>query len=322
MWTKDPAALRIDEVVFCPSGVRSPDDESPTGYDLPAIPLAGEWKFKAFPAEPRPVDPSSPSSWDIAACHNGMVAPLFGMAAKGAIWYQGCSDVGSEALYGREFPAMVEAWRRGFAHDGAGFPVYLVQLAAFKETHAEPFDSAWARMRWTQMKLGETVPHCGTAVALDVGAHNDIHPKDKKTVGERLARLALARSYGRKGVEGEAGPIPRAGALGVIDNASRELVRQRIVDSQDAGGRSVAISFWNGKLATSDGGPAKGFQLVDADGKAVWADASIGDFEVCVSIPEGFVPTRVRYAWDVYPDCNLVNDAGLPCGPFELEIKP
>ncbi len=322
MWTKDASALSIR------GSWRYCRDMTIDGQNCLAmvreeldIPLAGEWKFKAFPAEPRPKDLSGSGAWDIAGCHNGMIAPLFGMAAKGAIWYQGCSDVGSADLYARQFPAMVSAWREGFVHDDAGFPVYLVQLAAFKETHAEPIDSAWARMRWTQMRLGETVPHCGTAVAIDVGDHRDIHPKDKKTVGERLARLALARTYGREAVV-EAGPIPRAGELGVIENTSRELVRQRIVDSPDAGGRSVAISFWNGTLATSDGGPAKGFQLVDADGKAVWTEAAIDDFDVRVSIPEGFVPTRVRYAWDDYPDCNLVNGEGLPCGPFELEIEP
>ena len=184
-WKNAPAGMSVsvslaqDEIVTEECIVESSSTRT--------IPLAGEWKFKAFPAEPRPVDPSSPSSWDIAACHNGMVAPLFGMAAKGAIWYQGCSDVGHADLYAKQFPAMVGAWREGFVHDDAGFPVYLVQLAAFKEAHTEPLDSAWARMRWTQMRLGETVPHCGTAVAIDVGDHRDIHPKDKKTVGERLA---------------------------------------------------------------------------------------------------------------------------------------
>ena len=318
LWTKDASALGIrGSWRYCRDMVIDGHEVNAMVREELDIPLAGEWKFKAFPAEPRPVDPSSPSSWDIAACHNAMVAPLFGMAAKGAIWYQGCSDVGSADLYAKQFPAMVGAWREGFVHDDAGFPVYLVQLAAFKETHAEPLDSAWARMRWTQMQLGETVPHCGTAVAIDVGDHGDIHPKDKKTVGERLARLALARTYGFDR-SCDAGPIPRIGELGVVDNATREPIRPALVETP--AGRTLEIGFWNGTLATSDGGPAKGFQLVDADGKAVWTDASIDNFKVCVSIPEGFVPTRVRYAWDDYPDCNLVNDAGLPCGPFELEI--
>ena len=335
------------------------------------VPLAGEWKFKAFPAEPRPVDPSSPSSWDIAACHNAMVAPLFGMAAKGAIWYQGCSDVGSADLYAKQFPAMVGAWREGFVHDDAGFPVYLVQLAAFKETHAEPLDSAWARMRWTQMQLGETVPHCGTAVAIDVGDHGDIHPKDKKTVGERLARLALARTYRRPGLVRNVFPVPVSARLQQAEDpnptwnadtgfdgteirisfdgkvllraadgeesrekeSSDEIVHRPIPNAEDTI-RDLPISVE--KIDQRDpfkGDMIRGFEV--SDGKTTrrvpaivrenphvkaWPFLRVVD----LPLPGGLDRTNlcVRYAWDDYPDCNLVNDDGLPCGPFELEIEP
>ena len=340
LWTKDSSALRLD-LWECYGGDDPQWFDGDTGEEvppidpkLPSIPLAGEWKFKAIPAEPRPVDPSSPSSWDIAACHNGMVAPLFGMAAKGAIWYQGCSDVGNADLYAKQFPAMVGAWRKGFVHDDAGFPVYLVQLAAFKETHAEPIDSAWARMRWTQMRLGETVPHCGTAVAIDVGAHGDIHPKDKKTVGERLARLALARTYGRPDVV-EAGPIPDPLVMEPGDRFGC-TVHNGGVDSE---GRDVVdaclyIGFRNDKggLKARGGGLIRGFQAkidgvwtaVEADEHAYYPESG----ETCLvqlALPPNTDPesvTAVRYAWDDYPDCNLVNGDGLPCGPFELEIEP
>jgi len=312
-WKNDPAGMRL--------GLVAGDPAESFGLD---IPLAGEWKFKAFPAEPRPNDPSSPSSWDIAACHNGMVAPLFGMAAKGAIWYQGCSDVGNADLYAKQFPAMVGAWRKGFVHDDAGFPVYLVQLAAFKETHAEPIDSAWARMRWTQMRLGETVPHCGTAVAIDVGDHRDIHPKDKKTVGERLARLALARTYGRKDVV-EAGPIP-------VPPVGRKVYGNG-VDPEDGKPHhelSLFVDFKNADgLRAPNDESIRGFE---AKIGGVWTKVEASDAG-CVrdgkELPRLELPlprdtdpesvTAVRYAWDDYPDCNLVNGEGLPCGPFELK---
>ena len=340
LWTKDSSALRLD-LWECYGGDDPQWFDGDTGEEvppidpkLPSVPLAGEWKFKAFPAEPRPVDPSSPSSWDVAACHNGMVAPLFGMAAKGAIWYQGCSDVGSADLYAKQFPAMVGAWREGFVHDDAGFPVYLVQLAAFKETHPEPIDSAWARMRWTQMRLGETVPHCGTAVAIDVGDHRDIHPKDKKTVGERLARLALARTYGRPDVV-EAGPIPDPLVMEPGDRFGC-TVHNGGVDSE---GRDVVdaclyIGFRNDKggLKAREGGLIRGFQAkIDGVWTAVEADEHVyypESGETCLvqlALPPNTDPesvTAVRYAWDDYPDCNLVNGEGLPCGPFELEIEP
>ena len=332
MWTKDASALSIR------GSWRYCRDMTIDGQNCLAmvreeldIPLAGEWKFKAFPAEPRPKDLSGSGAWDIAGCHNGMVAPLFGMAAKGAIWYQGCSDVGNADLYARQFPAMVGAWRKGFVHDDAGFPVYLVQLAAFKETHADPFDSAWARMRWTQTKLGETVPHCGTAVALDIGDHRDIHPKDKKTVGERLARLALARTYGRPDVV-EAGPIPDPLVMKPGDRFGC-TVHNGGVDSE---GRDVVdaylyIGFRNDKggLKAREGGLIRGFQAkIDGVWTAVEADEHVyypESGETCLvqlALPPNTDPesvTAVRYAWDDYPDCNLVNGEGLPCGPFELK---
>ena len=227
---------------------------------------------------------------------------------------------------------MVGAWRKGFVHDDAGFPVYLVQLAAFKETHAEPLDSAWARMRWTQMQLGETVPHCGTAVAIDVGDHRDIHPKDKKTVGERLARLALARTYGRPDVV-EAGPIPDPLVMDPGDRFGY-TVHNGGVDSE---GRDVVdaylyIGFRNDKggLKAREGGLIRGFQAkINGVWTAVEADEHVyypESGETCLvqlALPPNTDPesvTAVRYAWDDYPDCNLVNGDGLPCGPFELEV--
>ena len=264
---------------------------------LAPVPLAGTWRASAFAFDPRPVsgevDCRIPT-----ACYNAMLHPLFPLALKGAIWYQGCTDVNMAPRYASYFRAMAADWRAHFTHPD-GLPIYLVQLAAYLDTHDEPLDSRWAAMRWVQMRLGETVERCGTAVAIDVGDHGNIHPKDKKTVGERLARLALVRTYGRTDLV-EAGPVPL--------RAERR-------------GGCVAVAFKNAAgLATSDGGPVRGFQLVDGAGKAVWAEARTEGEAVLVSVPPGFEAARVRHAWDDYPVCNLVNGAALPCGPFELDI--
>lgn len=278
-----------------------PDLIALTLADGTTIPLAGEWRYEAFRFDPRPKD-GDVSSWTPTACYNAMLHPLFPLALKGAIWYQGCSDVGRGGeLYERTFRAMAADWRGHFTHPD-GMPIYIVQLAAFRETHANPINSAWADMRWAHMRLGETLAKSGTAVTIDIGHHTDIHPKDKKTVGERLARLALARTYGIEGIV-EAGPIP---------NTASTL--------SEAGG-SVVVTFKNAAgLTTRDGGPLKGFQLVAADGKTVWAEAAIDGETVAVAVPEGMTPVKVRYAWDDYPVCNLVNGEDLPCGPFELGI--
>lgn len=264
------------------------------------VPLAGPWKYLLPDGEPtkRPESFDSFSNPNVdSACYNAMIRPLFPMAIKGAIWYQGCSNVGRAAEYERLFPAMLADWRAGFS--GGEFPFYAVQLASFQQTHEKPYDSNWARMRWTQAKMADSVPHYDFATALDVGEHGDIHPKDKKTVGERLAKLALAHDYGFNDLEFSG---PRAKAGSIVDN-------------------EVVLYFTHAEgLATTDGEPVKGFQLVDATGKAVWVQANIEGDKILLTIPEEFVPTMVRHAWDEYPLRNLVNAAGLPCGPFEIEL--
>ncbi len=262
--------------------------------------LAKEWRFSANKASisGKPENLATPSANSYSACYNGMFIPIFPMAVKGAIWYQGCSNVGGEPLYFKLFNAMVDDWRANLT--GGDFPVYLVQLAAFRETHAEPRDSAWARMRWVMTQLGETVKNSGTAIAIDVGDPTDIHPKDKKTVGERLARLALNRTYGRQDIV-EAGPIPTG-----------------VAKAEDG----VVVSFKNSAgLKTSDGAAVSGFQIVDGVGKAAWAPATINGETIVVSVPDGIEVSTVRFAWDDYPVCNLVNGADLPCGPFQFDVK-
>ena len=275
-------------------------------------------------AEPAPgKKPPQLSFWTPAASYNAMLHPLFPMAIKGAIWYQGCSDVNRPDLYEKLFRALVADWRAHFTHPD-GFPIFLVQLASILSPHDEPVESNWAWMRWTQMRLGETIDKCGTAVTIDNVDPNDMHPKDKKTVGERLARLALVRAYAEtnrdervtavKGRDGrvthreysqdwlvEAGPIP--------------------LKAECKDGR-VVISFKNAEgLKTSDGGRLKGFQLKeDGAGFCFWQGYVSGK-TVTIRIPDDFKPVLVRYAWDEAPDCNLVNGEDLPCGPFELTVQ-
>ena len=153
-------------------------------------------------ADPAPGSkPPKVTFWTPAASYNAMLHPLFPMAMKGAIWYQGCSDVNRPDQYEKLFRALAADWRGHFTHPD-GFPIFLVQLASIDAMHGEPVESNWAWMRWTQMRLGETIDKCGTAVIIDIDEHKEMHPKDKKTVGERLARLALVRAYGAQRPDG------------------------------------------------------------------------------------------------------------------------
>jgi sialate O-acetylesterase len=275
------------------------------GSKVVTIPLADkEWNYKEFKIDyhNRPSNFDNVSPYSHSACYYGMMSPLFPMSVKGAIWYQGCSNVHNPVGYVKFFDAMVKDWRHNFT--GGDFPVYVVQLAAFMGTHEEVFDSAWARFRWMQYNLEKDLENVGTIVTIDVGDHADIHPKDKQTVGERLAQLAALRTYA---VEGETDTRPNP------EFASKSNGK-------------VLVRFSCETLGAVDGAAKiKGFQLAGEDGVYYWAQAEISNASpntVEVSCEAVAAPTKVRYAWDDYPACNLISTAkGYPCGPFELEVE-
>ena len=285
------------------------------GDGAPALSLAGEgWRRLAGPSlaeNPEPKDPTKTGAFPNvpAACYNGMLSPLFPMAVRGAIWYQGCSNVGRHEQYKTLLPVVIGEWRAGFTSADGLFPFYIVQLAAYRDTHEQPIESGWAAMRWAQTQIGLSVPNSGTAVAIDVGDHGDIHPKNKRAVGERLAALALAQTYGRK--DQALSPVPADDVTLASGNSAQVAVR--FVDPV------------SGKPAALKPGAVKGFQI-SKDGKAFeWTEATAEGDAVTIGRADADPATRpitVRYAWDDYPDCDLVSAAGLPVGPFELPVGP
>ncbi|HYL98787.1 MAG TPA: sialate O-acetylesterase, partial [Blastocatellia bacterium] len=269
--------------------------------------LDGDWLYKVelslTPKNPdwssRPSPPSGPNNPNSpSVLYNAMLAPLTPYAIRGVIWYQGESNAGRAYQYRTLFPTMIRDWRAAW---GEGpFPFYFVQLANFMARKDQPGESDWAELREAQA-LTLRIPNSGMAVIIDIGEANDIHPKDKLDVGLRLARWALADTYGQK-VE-SSGPLVR--------NSSAGKGRIR-----------VAFGHTTGGLKTSDGGPIKGFAIAGADHKFFWAQAKIeGDAVVVWSdkVPE---PVAVRYGWADNPDCNLLNGEGLPASPFRTDDWP
>ena len=195
-------------------------------------------------------------------------------------------------------PAMIGDWRKRF--DEGDFPFYIVQLAAYKATNAEPRDNDWAELREAQALTARDVGNSGLAVTIDIGDAKDIHPKDKLDVGKRLALCALANTYGKK-VE-YSGPWYKS------------------MKKTDKGIR-IAFEHVDGGLVAK-GGELKGFAIAGEDHKFEWADAVIDGKTVMVSSPNVAKPVAVRYAWDTNPVCNLFNQAGLPAVPFRTDDWP
>ena len=122
-----------------------------------------------------------------------MTAPLVNYAAKGFLWYQGESNAGNPQPYYRLLPALIRDGRQQWGQ--GDLPFLYVQLANFMEMNYLPLESNWAVLRDAQFKA-LAVPNTGMAVAIDLGEWNDIHPLNKKDVGERLALAAQRIAYG------------------------------------------------------------------------------------------------------------------------------
>jgi sialate O-acetylesterase len=281
----EPAQLRIEPA---DSGVGTP------------VSLSGEWSYRASVAlgdlkeQPPQQGGNDYSVPNIR--YNGMIAPLLPFAVKGAIWYQGETNVGRAAQYERLLPVLVRDWRARF--QVGEFPFFIVQLANYLERREAPFDSEWARLREAQLRVSQSVPNSGLAVTIDIGDAKDIHPKNKLDVGERLALVALAKVYGRN-LE-YSGPVYR---------------RMKVE------GERVRLTFDHagGGLSAKGGGALKGFAVAGTDGRFVWAEASIEGDEVVVWSPQVKRPAAVRYGWADNPECNLYNRAGLPASPFRTD---
>ena len=171
------------------------------GVGVTPISLAGEWSYKASVAlaEIKTQPPrSGGNDFSVPEIrYNGMIAPLLPYAVKGAIWYQGETNVGRAPQYERVMATLIRDWRERFT-SGGDFPFLVVQLANYLERRDAPADSEWARLREAQLHVSQNVKNSGLAVTIDIGEAKDIHPKNKQDVGTRLALAALANVYGRK----------------------------------------------------------------------------------------------------------------------------
>ena len=230
-----------------------------------------------------------------AVLYNGMIAPVAPLAISGAIWYQGESNTERAAQYRRLLSAMIADWRRAFGQ--GDFPFYVVSLAAHKQHKDAPGDDSWAELRAAQDFVANTVTNSGLAVAINVGDARDVHPKDKKEVGERLALVALAGHYGKN--------IPYSGPR----FASVEKV---------PGALRISFTHTDGGLVVK-GDNLEEFSVSGEDCKWHWADARIAGNTVVVSSSEVPNPVAARYAWQANPKATLFNGAGLPAIPFRTD---
>ena len=237
-------------------------------------------------APPGPGHPNTPSG-----LYNGMIAPITPYTIRGVIWYQGESNANEAHAwrYRRLFADMIQDWRKQWGE--GDFPFLFVQLANYKT------NGWWPVLRESQtetLSLRDT----GMAIAIDIGESNDIHPKNKQDVGMRLALAARHIAYHDSAVE-YSGPVYR-----------------QVTPENSA----LRVWFTHADGMQGRGGvPLAGFTIAGADGKFVPAEAKIDGATILVSSSDVPHPAAVRYAWADDPVCNLINQAGLPAGPFRSD---
>lgn len=273
----------------------------PWGSDEAGLPLTGDWRFAIEqdfgrvrgPGEPAPpVGPNIPSM-----LYNQMIAPLVPTALRGVIWYQGESNDGDTARYYSLFPLLIRDWRR---HWGQELPFLFVQLANYQRGRPTRVadDSRWAEIREAQGRA-RSLPATAMAVALDIGDSHDIHPKNKKDVGLRLARAALATVHGL--------PIPYCGpSFAGLEGQGQDLV----------------VRFDHAEGLRSRTAEVLGFAVAGADRVFFAARARVEGPTVRVWSTAVLDPAAVRYGWEDDPECSLENREGLPAEPFRSDAWP
>ena len=263
-----------------------------------------EWqeKVKEIPAGQRrprkPTPPIHPSKNQNApgTLYNGMVAPLVPFAIRGAAWYQGernSNSVTDAYEYRDELPALIGNWREVW---GQGeFPFLFVQLPNFAGKQADAL-----ALNRESMFLSLRTPNTAMAITIDIGETNDIHPKNKQDVGERLGLAARAIACGEDLVS--SGPLYKSASI--EDN-------QVILTLDHIGSGLVARD-----------GELREFAIAGEDRQFVPARAGIKADRVVIWSREVTEPVAVRYAWTSDPQCNLYNREGLPASPFRTDDWP
>lgn len=263
-----------------------------------AIPLTGAWRARVeqVAAPVGPVANDGP-----ALGHNGLIAPLQGLAVRGVLWYQGEENAGRAAAYADGFKRLIQDWRQQFGDPD--MPFLFVQLAAwFPLADNRPDGNAWAELRASQA-AALALPHTGMATAIDVGDAVDIHPRNKRTVGQRLAALAL-HELGLRAA-------PAGGPRLIGQSAHGGEFRLRFGDT--AGGLRTARA----------GEPLRGFYLAGADRRWEPAEARFEGDAIVLRSPAVAAPVAARYAWVNNPsEANIVGGDGLPLPPLRTDDWP
>ena len=248
------------------------------------------------PSYPKPVLPKLFPQFMVSTLFNGMINPISYYSIKGVIWYQGESNTLKPELYRQSFPLLINSWRTAF--NQGKFTFYYVQIAPFNYSNADESANP-VMLRQVQTETPNKVKNTKMVVISDVTDTTRIHPPNKKTVGERLANVALANDYGKSKLV-YAGPT------------YRKVKREK---------SSIRIIYKNVEIGLHKKGDSiNGFEIAGKDGVFVIANAIIDGKTVVVNSDKVKDPKYVRFGWKQTSVSNLFNNAGLPALQFNNSL--
>jgi len=235
--------------------------------------------------------------------YQAMIHPIVGLTIKGVIWYQGESNYDRANTYAELFGTMINGWRKNWAQTDT-IPFYYCQIAPYDyaiitEKGQPVINSAY--LREAQAKVELQVPKTGMAVLLDAGLEKGIHPVKKQIVGERLALLALTKTYGIKGIASES-PLYK----GI-----------------EIHGDTVMVSFERAPMwITAKNSESQLFKVAGANKVFHPAKAWIVRSKMYVKSEAVKLPVAVRYAFENYVEGDLFSNEGLPVSSFRSDNYP
>jgi sialate O-acetylesterase len=258
--------------------------------------LKAETPLAPPPAYPAAIQPLT-SHTSPTTLYNGMIHPLVPYAIRGAIWYQGESNHVEGMLYYEKMKALIGGWREVW--NQGEFPFLYVQIAPYHYGSESP---SILPIFWEAQNKALEIPHTGQVVIHDIGDLKDIHPTNKQDVGARLALIALANTYGQKGLV-HSGPV--------FKSLKKEGAKLRVTFDHVGSG-----------LVSRDGKPLNWFEIIGEETDFVPADAVIEGDSVILTSPKVKQAAAMRFGWNKLAEPNLSNKEGLPATPFRAGEVP
>lgn len=279
-------------------GLTGPADKMyyTAGANTKKISLTGDWNyekvFDLLDVNPIPRE-GKPLFSTASSLYNGMIYPLLGFTFKGCLWYQGEGNVGDNR-YTQMFTDMIEAWRNNFNQN---MPFYFVQIAPYNYDNLPQGDKS-VLLREMQAKTAKNVPQTYMAVTIDIGEADNIHPAKKKEVGERLALLALSKTYQQ--------------------NLSCDYPQALNAEYKN---KSVIVNLTNTYKGLVLSGDKHELEISNDDKTYFTTQVELNGNQLIAKSDLLSNPKYIRYCWHNISKGTIFNSEGLPLTSFKLEIK-